>query len=87
MPSYGRREAAEMMRKADALLRAGAFDEVDRLLDVSVDYTIRQRLALLTTTLFAGDKLSNRAAFYDECERVLPADRGKRLLAGLKEPS
>lgn len=86
----GRQEVKEMMRSADALLRAGKFEEVDDLLDVKAEYSVRQRLALLTATLFAGDKLKNRAAFYAVSAIEICDERGAKeavsLLAGLKEP-
>jgi hypothetical protein len=79
--------AKKLMREVDELLRAGEFEAVDRLLSTDEDYSVRQRLALLTMTLYAGDKLTNRAAFYDHSVAVITRDRGAhsatRLLSGL----
>ena len=76
----------------DDLLLAGKFAEVDTMLrDVDLETLgIAEMLSYLTITLYATEKLHDRAAFYDRVRaRLLVVDpsRADGLLRGLSSPS
>jgi hypothetical protein len=83
---------ASVYDKINKCLKAGRFDIVDAILIVGlpyVNFSTTIKLAMLTTTLAAKDKLKNRKDYYEMCKlhfksREETKKRVDQLLVGLE---
>ena len=70
-----RQAASYIMHAVDALILEARFDEADKFLSPDIDYTLRERLTILTITLPLHADLPSRPDFFRHSYNLIAHER------------